>query len=66
MSLPDAVEPEPEEGLFFVLRVPLLLIALGALFLLDDYLGLSVRRSWPALLIFWGVLLIAARREREA
>ena len=34
--------------------VPLLLIALGALFLLDYSGGPSVRQTWPVLLIVWG------------
>jgi hypothetical protein len=35
--------------------VPLLLIALGALFLLDYSGGPGVRKTWPILLIVWGV-----------
>jgi hypothetical protein len=34
--------------------VPLLLIALGALFLLDYSGGPAVRQTWPVLLIVWG------------
>jgi hypothetical protein len=34
--------------------VPLLLIALGALFLLDYSGGPTVRQTWPVLLIVWG------------
>jgi hypothetical protein len=56
---------EPDEGLVPFLRVPLFLIALGTLFLLDDYAGWSVARTWPILLVFWGALLVASRR-REA
>jgi len=34
--------------------VPLLLIALGGLFLLDYSGGPAVRQTWPVLLIVWG------------
>lgn len=58
-------DSEPEEGLLFLLRVPLFLIALGTLFLLDDYAGWSAARTWPVLLVFWGALLVASRRRRQ-
>jgi hypothetical protein len=66
MTTAETAGSDPEEGLLVTLRVPLLLIALGVLFLLDDYLGWSVVRTWPALLVFWGALLLATRRRREA
>jgi hypothetical protein len=34
--------------------VPLLLIALGSLFLIDYSGGPGVRQTWPILLIVWG------------
>jgi hypothetical protein len=34
--------------------VPLLLIALGGLFLLDYSGGPAVRQTWPILLVVWG------------
>lgn len=34
--------------------VPLLLIALGALFLLDYSGGPGIQKTWPILLIVWG------------
>lgn len=34
--------------------VPLLLIALGSLFLLDYSGGPAVQKTWPILLIVWG------------
>ena len=34
--------------------VPLLLVTVGALFLLDYSGGLGVRQTWPVLLIVWG------------
>jgi hypothetical protein len=46
--------------------VPLLLIALGSLFLLDYSGGPQVRQTWPILLIVWGVawaLLYAFNRQ---
>ena len=39
-----------------IAAVPLLLIAIGALFLLDYRLGAPVARTWPAALIAAGVL----------
>ena len=66
MTSADLAAPEPASSLLFVVRVPLFLIVLGALFLLEDYGGWSVGQTWPALLVLWGALLIGARRERAA
>ncbi len=62
MSL--AGQPAPPAQLAFVLRVPLFLIALGGLFLVEDFGGWPFPRTWPILLILWGALLIWARRAR--
>lgn len=46
---------------------PLLLIALGALFLLDYSGGPSVTKTWPILLIVWGgawALMYAVNRQQ--
>lgn len=42
-------------------RGPLLLIALGVLFLVDQSGGLSFFRTWPILVILYGVLKLAER-----
>jgi hypothetical protein len=42
-------------GTVRAVTVPLLLIAAGALFLLDYSGGPGVRKTWPILLIGWGV-----------
>jgi hypothetical protein len=49
--------------------VPLLLIAAGALFLLDYSGGPGVRKTWPILLIVWGgawALMYAFSRQNES
>jgi hypothetical protein len=49
--------------------VPLLLISLGALFLLDYSGGPGVRKTWPILLIVWGgawALMYAFSRQNES
>jgi hypothetical protein len=61
MTSQDTLEPDPEEPLLLILRVPLFLIALGSLFLLDDYAGWPVTRTWPVLLVLWGASLIPGR-----
>jgi hypothetical protein len=38
-----------------------MLIALGVLFLIDQAGGLSFHRSWPMLLVLYGVLKLAER-----
>ncbi|HYO82318.1 MAG TPA: DUF5668 domain-containing protein [Bryobacteraceae bacterium] len=42
-------------------RGPIMLIALGVLFLIDQTDALSFRRSWPILLVLYGVLKLAER-----
>ena len=58
--------PESAQSLLVVLRVPLLLILLGALALVEDHGGWAFSRTWPSLLVLWGALLAVARRRREA
>lgn len=65
MSLVGPVAPEPAESLLPALRIPLLLILLGVLFLVEDHGGWAFSRTWPSLLVLWGALLAAARRRRE-
>ena len=62
---PEPRLAEPAESLLAVLRVPLLLTLLGALFLLEDHGGWPFTRTWPSLLVLWGALLAAERRRRE-
>jgi hypothetical protein len=62
MSPEGLASQEPPESLIGTVRIPLLLVALGALFLVEDNWGLSAGRTWPILLVLWGALLIAARR----
>ena len=45
--------------------VPLYLITIGAIFLVADYGGPSVRRTWPALLIAFGAVRLAAFWARK-
>lgn len=40
------------------LAPPLYVAALGVLFLADYHLGWSVTKTWPALLILWGVMRV--------
>ena len=46
-------------SLLTVLRGPVLLITLGALFAIDYADGVSVGRTWPALLIVVGLFKLA-------
>lgn len=65
MTEPGLLAPDARTDLLPAIRVPLLLMALGALFLVQDFGGLPFSRSWPALLVLWGVLLALGRRGRE-
>lgn len=53
-NTPQQISVTPRETVRAV-AIPLLLITLGALFLLDYAGGPSVRQTWPVLLIVWGV-----------
>lgn len=65
MSPADQLAPAPAESLLSVLRIPLLIVLLGALFLVEDHGGWPFSRTWPSLLVLWGGMLAAARRGRE-
>jgi len=42
-------------------RGPVLMIALGVLFLLDQYASIHFSRTWPILFILYGVLKLVER-----
>ena len=44
-----------------LVRGPILLIALGTLFILDQFSGYSFWRTWPVLVILFGVLKLLER-----
>lgn len=46
-------------SLAVAVRGPILLITLGVLFAIDYAGGMSVGRTWPALLIIFGLLKLA-------
>lgn len=51
----------PRQGSFIdAIRGPLMLIALGALMALDQLGHIGIDQTWPALLILFGVLKVAA------
>ena len=43
-------------SVFAAIRGPIMLIALGGLFTMDEFTDYSFWRTWPALLILFGVL----------
>jgi|GEM_PF-2043416 len=47
--------------LIAAIRGPVLLIALGTLFAIDHEGGYSFARTWPVLIILWGLLELLAR-----
>lgn len=49
---------------FETLAPPIYVLALGALFLADYQWGWSVLRTWPALLILWGLLRVGRDMAR--
>ncbi|MFM2124042.1 MAG: hypothetical protein RL328_493 [Acidobacteriota bacterium] len=51
----------PRQGSFIdAIRGPLMMIALGALMAADQLGQIGIDRTWPALLILFGVLKVAA------
>ncbi len=48
------------------IRGPLLLIALGVLLLLQRFSDFSLHRSWPILVILFGILKLAERAVLQA
>ena len=40
-------------------RGPLILIVLGILFAIDNFMGISFARTWPVLLIVFGIFKLA-------
>lgn len=46
--------------------VPLYLVTAGGIFLIADYGGPSVRNTWPALLIAFGAVRLAAYLARRS
>lgn len=65
MTLSDGAENGGADRLLSVLRVPLIVMALGALFLVEDYGGPAASRTWPALLVLLGALMAAGRRRTQ-
>jgi len=63
MTAPGHPELEGSEGLLAVLRIPLLVMALGGLFVIQDFGGPAALRTWPALLVLWGGLMALSRRR---
>ena len=66
MTPSDHADAESLQGLLAALRVPLILIGLGCLFLVGDYGGPPASRTWPALLVLWGALTAIGWRRRGA
>lgn len=56
----NPVNPPKSSGLIDAIRGPLLLIALGALLAADQMGRIGIDRTWPALLILFGLLKVAA------
>ncbi|HSB16925.1 MAG TPA: DUF5668 domain-containing protein [Bryobacteraceae bacterium] len=58
-----------EPALFRAIRGPILLIALGALFLVDQFTQYGFWQTWPVLVILVGTLKLAehlsARKPRD-
>ena len=50
-------------NLISAIRGPIMLITVGTLFAVDRFgsSDLSITRTWPAILIMWGLLLLAER-----
>lgn len=49
------------QALLRAIRGPILLITLGGLFTADYFAGYSFHRTWPVLLIVFGVLKLVER-----
>ena len=48
-------------SLLRTIRGPILLIALGSLAAIDNFMGISFTKTWPALLILAGLLKLMER-----
>ncbi len=48
-------------NLMCAVRVPILMITLGVLMALDQNGGISFERTWPVLLILFGIFKLAQR-----
>ncbi len=53
---PSALSNKP--SLLRSIRGPVMLVTLGTLFMIDHAGGVSFHRTWPALLIVMGVMLL--------
>ena len=53
-------------SLIRAIRGPITLITVGVLFALDHFTDFSFRRTWPVLLIVFGLLSLFARRSVDA
>ena len=62
-GLPRSDTPSALANLLFG---PMLLLAVAILLALQDAAVISMRRSWPALLILWGALLLLQRATLPA
>ncbi|MBK9170261.1 MAG: hypothetical protein IPM24_22760 [Bryobacterales bacterium] len=51
-------------NLIAAIRGPVMMIAIGTLFALDQTMGVSIARTWPGLLIVLGLLILAERSYR--
>ncbi len=54
------VNPPLSSSLIDAIRGPLMLITLGALMAADQMGNIGIDRTWPALLILFGLLKVAA------
>jgi len=57
---PIAQAPPPEHSLLDAIRGPIMLVVLGILMAADQMDRYGIDRTWPALLILFGLLKVAS------